>query len=183
MNRTPLSSISGNRRRRGEYTSYERGLVAGAITYGARPCQLQKSFGSSRHTTRIIVENVLVRHNGESKPSSRRPKKLSIRDERHILRIVRRDSKITYKNLAEKVGVSVSHDILYRLLQEEGITNWLCKKRPLLTPEVVGKRYAWTLAHEHWDFEKWAKVIWSDECSVERGTGKGRECCFRTPAQ
>jgi transposase len=170
--RAPLSSISGNRRRHSEHTPYQRGLAAGAITYGARPCQLQKNFGISRHTTRTIVDNVLVRHNGESKLRSGRPKKLSIRDERHVLRIVRRDPKITYKNLAEKAGVSVSHDTLYRLLKGEGITNWLCKKRPLLTPEMAGKRYAWALAHEHWNFEEWAKVVWSDECSVARGTGR-----------
>jgi len=123
MIRISLSSISGNHRRHSEYTPYQRGLVARAITYEARPCQLQKSFGVSRHITRTIVENVLVRHNDESKLRSRRPKKLSIRDERHILRIVRRDLKITYKNLAKKTNVSVSHDTLYRLLKEEGIIN------------------------------------------------------------
>lgn len=31
--------------------------------------------------------------------------------------------------------------------------------------------------------EEWGIVVWSDECSVERGRGKGDEWCFRTPAQ
>jgi len=69
------------------------------------------------------------------------------------------------------------------VFKEEDITNWICKKRPLLTPEVASKRYAWALAHEGWGFDEWARVIWSDECSVERGTGRRREWCFRTPAQ
>jgi transposase len=149
MIRTSLSSIFGNRRRYSKYTSYQRGLVAEAITYKARSCQLQKSFGLSRHITRIIVENVLVRYNDVFKLRSKRPKKLSIRNKRHILRIVRRDPKITYKNLVKKADVFVSHDTLYQLLKEEGIINWLCKKRSLLTPKVRGKRYAWAMAHEH----------------------------------
>lgn len=96
---------------------------------------------------------------------------------------MRLDPKITYRNLLIKTGVDVSAKTVYRLLKEEGITNWRCKKRPLLTPEVAGKRYAWALAHEDWGFDKWAKIIWSDERSVGRGTGKRREWCFRTPAQ
>ena len=79
---------------------------------------------------------------------------------------MRRDPKIIYKKLAEQAGVICSHDIIYRLLKEEGIINWLAKKRPLLTPEVAGKRYQWALEHESWGFEEWVKVIWSDECSV-----------------
>jgi transposase len=131
----------------------------GAATSGLTPDRIQKHYRVPKSSTIRIVQNALVRHTGDSKPRSGRPKKLSIRDERYILRIVRRDPKITYKNLAEKAGVSVSHDTLYRLLKEEGITNWICKKRPLLTPEVAGKRYAWAMAHERWGFDEWAKVI------------------------
>ena len=149
MLRTPLSSISGNRRRHTEYSPYQRDVIAGAIAHGAKPSQLTRQFEISRRTVRTIVSNVLVRHNGETKPRSGRPRKLSIRDERHILRIVRRDPKITYKNLIAKVGVDVSHDTVYRMLKEQGITNWIAKKRPLLTPEITGKRYAWALKHEN----------------------------------
>ena len=48
---------------------------------------------------------------------------------------------------------------------------------------MAGIRYQWALEHETWTFEDWAKIIWSDECSVERGTGKRREWVFRTPNQ
>jgi len=58
-----------------------------------------------------------------------------------ILRIVRSNPKITYAVLKLEAGVKVYKSTLYRLLKEEGITNWLAKKRPLLTPEVVKKRF------------------------------------------
>jgi len=69
------------------------------------------------------VFNVLIRYNDKFKSRSYRLNKLIIHDERHILRIVRRDFKITYKNLVEKSNVFVSHDTLYRLLKEESIIN------------------------------------------------------------
>jgi len=93
---------------------------------------------------------------------------------------VRRESRITYKDLIAKSEVVVSHNIIYRLLKEAGIINWIAKKRPLLTLEVASKRYAWALEHEHWTYKDWVKVIWSDECSIERELGKRREWVFRT---
>jgi len=123
MIRTSLSSISSNRCRYSEYTSYQRGLVAKIIANKARSCQLQKIFEISRHIIKIIVENVLVRYNDEFKSHSRRSKKLSIRNKRHILRIVQQNFKIIYKNLAKKTSVSVSHNTLYRLLKEKSIIN------------------------------------------------------------
>ena len=66
-----------------------------------------------------------------------------------------------------------------RILRAYGLTNWLAKKRPLLTPEVAAKRLAWCKEREHWSYEQWYIVIWSDECSVERGTDKERGWVFR----
>jgi transposase len=34
-----------------------------------------------------------------------------------------------------------------------------------------------------WSFEEWATIIWSDECSVERGAGARRTWVWRTPSQ
>jgi hypothetical protein len=117
----------------------------GAIASRFTPNRIQKHYRVSKTSTIRIVQNALIRHNDESKSRFKRPKKLLIRDERHILRIVWRDFKIIYKNLAKKFDVSVSHNTLYRLLKEKKITNWLCKKRPLLTSKIAGKRYAWKL--------------------------------------
>jgi len=84
---------------------------------------ITKEFKLSRHIIRIIVENVLVRYNDVFKLRSKRLKKLSIRNKRHILRIVRQNSKIIYTNLVEKIDVFVSHNTLYRLLKEKNIIN------------------------------------------------------------
>jgi len=183
MIRSPLGPISSNRVHKQEYTPYQRGLIHGAISGGLTPSKVQRLHEISESSIRGICNVVVWQHHDESIRRSGRPKKLSLRDERHIIRVVRLDPKITYKNLLARTRVDIFAKTVYRLLKEEGIINWLCKKRPLLTPEVAGKRYAWALTHEHWSFEEWAKIIWSDECSVERGTSRRREWCFRTPSQ
>jgi len=71
---------------------------------------------------------------------------------------------------------------IHRFLDLYSISNWRAKRRPYLTEEVAAKRLAWCLARRHWTIENWGIIMWSDECSVERGRGKNQEWVFRTPA-
>ena len=67
-----------------------------------------------------------------------------------------------------------------RRLKEHGIQNWKCKRRPFLTPVLGAKRLGWYLENKDWRADEWGMVVWSDECSVERGRGKRDEYAFRT---
>lgn len=50
--------------------------------------------------------------------------------------------------------------------------------RPDLDEEKVIKRLRWARRYEHFTPEYWARVFWSDECTVERGIGVRREWTF-----
>lgn len=80
-------------------------------------------------------------------------------------------------------GCLLSYNTLYKILKQYNITNWLAKKRPKLTPEVVKLRLAWAKAHVDWEVDQWRYIIWSDECSIERGLGQKRRWVFRLPSQ
>lgn len=183
MHRTPLASISSNRRRNQELSPYQRGLLVGAASAGASAAKISKTTNLSISTVRYTLFTDSSRHNGASKSRPGRPKALSERDERHLLRVVRLQPKISYSDIVEKTGLECHRKIVYRILKDHGITNWLVKKRPLLTPEVAAKRYAWCWERRDWTYDEWKLYIFSDECSVERGTGKRREWVFRTPSQ
>ena len=88
MNRVPLASISSNHRRHTQYTPYQKGIIAGAIGSGLTPSRVQKAFRVPESSVRYVLSKA---HNidDHAAPRSGRPKKLSTRDERHILRIVR----------------------------------------------------------------------------------------------
>jgi len=130
--------------------------------------------------TTTIAQAPLLNH-GVSRPRSGRPKCYTIRDQQYIIRAARVKPDITYRELIEVTGVNFSKATVYRILKEYGLTNWLAKKRPLLREEDAANRLAWAKERKDWIDNDWRKVIWTDECSVERGTGKSRKWVFRTP--
>ena len=167
MLRTSLVSISSNRRRNTQYTSFQKGIIIEVIDGGLTPFRIQKQYRVLESSVRYIFQNHFNNDDGEAKPRFDVFKKLRIRDERHIIRIVRRNFKIIYRDFIKQAEMDVCSKIIQRLLKEEGIINWLCKKQFLLTFELTDKRYAWTLQHQDWKWKNWAKVIWFNECSVE----------------
>ena len=180
MLRSPLTIIFSNRRYKIEYIFYQRKLITKIVEFDITFETIQKIHEISKSIVQFIIKNVKIDNNDEFASRFDRFKSFFIRDQRHIFRIVRRNSKIIYKKLVEQVEVTCNHDIIYRLLKEKNIINWLIKKRFLLTSEIIAKRYQWTLKHESWKFEKWIKIIWSNECSIERNFDKRRQWIFRT---
>ena len=78
-----------------------------------------------------------LQNDGKTCPCCSCPLKLTRRDRRLILRIIQRNPKLTYAQLKVKANVDVSKITLYQMLKDEGITNWLAKKRSLIAPEVA----------------------------------------------
>ncbi len=182
MPRAPLGSIDPNLLNRKELSPYQRGILVGRVSEGATTADIQKEFSLPESTIRTTITRASNRRNGASNPRSGRPKACSIREQRHIIRTARVNPRITYLDLIQTTGVNCSRTTVYRILKDYGLTNWLAKKRPLLREEDVALRLAWAKERKDWTYEDWKKVIWTDECSVERGKGKNRVWVFRTPA-
>jgi hypothetical protein len=132
---------------------------------------------------RYTIEQDDTRNNGASLGRSGRPKCYTAAEERKLLRHVRGNPKDTYAKVKHATGMACSTSTIKRILKTHGIANWRCKKRPHLTEKAVKARYEWCKKRLGWTAEEWGLVMWSDECSVERGSGKEQEWCFRTPAQ
>jgi len=105
---------------------------------------------------------------------------------RCLLREVCANSKIHYRdlwlnlNLHEKTIFRFS---LYHKLKKKSITNWLVKKRSVLTSEITTKRLQFVKDHEHWGSREWKIFLWSDECLIEWDSGKQWQWVFCTSAQ
>ena len=140
MPRTPLGPISGNRPKGPDLTPYQRGIIMGQLGTGVSPWYIQKHFKIPESTVRYTRDLDLQRYQGQSIPREGRPKILSERDRRKLIRIVRREPKTTYRALKLQAGLTCCQKTLYRELEAYGLTNWRAKKRPLLTPEVAAKR-------------------------------------------
>lgn len=181
--RTPLGSISSNHVIKKHYSPYQRGIIAGKASEGATPSKIARDLKLPRTSISQTIALDSVRHEGKTLPKAARKKSYTDLEERHILRWVRSRPKDTYKEVIAGCSLNCSKSTVKTILKEHGIQNWKCKRRPYLTAKHAAARLAWCIRHQHWNKETWGMVVWSDECSVERGRGKRDEWCFRTPDQ
>ena len=141
MPRTSLNFISSNRIRNTQYTFYQKKLIIEVVAANYSSLRIRNKCEMSKSFIRyILLISFFYNYNTFTKRTSRF-KNLSIRDKKHILRIVRRTSKITYKNLIEKTKLDCSHNTIYWLLKEKSIINWLIKKQSLLMFKHAALRY------------------------------------------
>ena len=177
------TEISGNRRWRGELSSAQRSYAMGQLEAGlsARKVALQLQCAASTITR--LVKRYKDTNSVDAIPRSGAPKRLSDRDERAVVRLARRYPKWTYARLIGQTGMHAHKATICRLLKRHNLTNWRAKRRPKLSPEVAKERLAFARRYHRWKLRQWRRVIFSDECSVERGTGKDNVWVFRTPQQ
>lgn len=181
--RKPLTPINPQRLPNHRLTPYQRGKIDAQREAGLSLGAIAALQKLPRSTIQYSLEKAPLRQNGESLPSSGRPRSYTDRDERSLLRIIRTQPKLTYEEVKRQACIDFSKDTIRRILKEYGIANWRSARRPFLTQVHADARKLWAEQHISWKAEDWAKIIWSDECSVERGTGKARTWCFRTPGQ
>ncbi|KAJ5591463.1 uncharacterized protein N7459_001832 [Penicillium hispanicum] len=113
-------------------------------------------------TVRYTIKKDHERLNGVSKPRSGRPRKLTEADHEWLLTAIHENPKITREDMLTEVSNKV---------------NW----RPYLTEEYAIKRLRWALQYQHYTPEDWARVFWSDKCTVKRRIGVQQEWTFIRP--
>jgi transposase len=121
--------VSGDQRARKELTPSERAQLVGAAKVGTPITQIARVFSIDESTVRYTLKKHDIRNNDASLPRSGRPKALSDRDRRTILRMIRMNPKMTCGKLIQEAGLEVSKKTVYRMLAAEGITNWTAKKQ------------------------------------------------------
>jgi transposase len=132
-------------------------------------------------TVNTTLRRAKSRSNGHSMPRHGRPQEYSARDRRSMLRNLRLHPKLTFKQRQETTGLKMSASYIKDLARANGLAHWRTKKRPELSEAVAAKRLLWCRCRAGWDVVRWREVAWSDECSVERGSGKEQVWVWGTP--
>lgn len=140
MPRTLLTSISENRRRRPKLTLYKRGKIIRKYNTKVTRQNINHILETPKSTIDYTIDQASKRSYSKSRPRINRPPKLSNRDKRYLIRVTRIDSRITYTCLKLQYRLDCSTNIIYRVLKEYNLTNWLTKKRFLLSSKVAAKR-------------------------------------------
>jgi len=155
-----------------ELTPYLRGRIEGMKESGKTVRQIAEAVHLKVSTVKTTLRRLLLRSEGISRPRSGRPYITDARTNRRLLFIVKRNPDATYAKIREDLGVKVSDSTIYRILQNFHIEHWIKKKRPLLDADHAKARLKWCLAVKDWTWSQWFKVIFTDECSLKRGSGK-----------
>jgi transposase len=112
-----------------------------------------------------------------------RPPKISDRERRRLIREAREHRNMPLKDITNFVVPQLSVSTVKRILAKEHIKKWIAAERPELTDDHAHQRLEWALLHKDWTPEQWARVIWSDECSVEKSKDPRQVWVFRTPGE
>lgn len=125
-------------------------------------------------TNRNTIKKEALRHNQQSIHRPGRQKKLSPQQEADLKRRTEENTHIKMHELLEDVQNSASKRTVRRLFQNMHKKKWIQRDRPELQPYHAEKRLEWARKYAHFTPMDWRRVIWTDECSVERGLGLGQ---------
>ena len=146
--RTPLRQISGNGKINSELTPAERNQIIGAALCGVKKSDIATHLDYHRNTVLYTLKKATERPPFQASITrSGRPKVLSAREKRSLIRTVKKEPKTIYEQLKTSLGLSACKNTLQAAFKEANIACWRAKRRPELTAEHATKRLAWALEH------------------------------------
>ena len=91
--------------------------------------------------------------------------KISDREVKNIILIIKRSRKIPLEKLREEAGMNhVSLATLSRAIKfRTPYRSRLCPRKPFISIKNMRKRVQWCREHMEWTNDDWRRVVWSDE--------------------
>jgi hypothetical protein len=176
--------------RRGPNMSVEiRDRIVGMIVSGCSITEAAEAYGWPVRTIHHLYKKYLQTGTTQDRPCRGRPPVLSVNQKKIIYRKACAAPKIEYSKLIEE-GVFVNADgtpsklpsksTLYHVLKKHGPTNYRCEVRPKLNRRHALKRMKFCRDCRQFPWGR-RTLKFSDECSVQKGSGHNQEWCFCYP--
>ncbi len=133
--------------------------------------KISKALLISQNTVAKVVQ--IFKKDGTATISQRhpgRPRKLTTRQERLLMRRVEENRHASSLQLSKEVerqtGVTISRDTIRLTLQRNGVHGCRPRKKPLLKPRHKKARLEFARAHADKDEDYWDSILWSDETKI-----------------
>lgn len=171
-------------RKQKELTVFERGEIIGAWKCGLTERNIAEALEHSNACVHKII--FAYKNHGDKAALSRtgRPPKISVRDGRHLVRIIKKDRKLNlheiHENFIDSTSTNVCEKTVSNYLHEQGFYGRVGIRKPLVTEVNRKKRLAWAKERKEW-VDEWNNVIWSDESKFELFRGNGKRWVWRQP--
>ena len=168
--------------KRQELTDFERGEIVGLFKGKFKQSKIVEILDHPKSTVSAIIKK--YREQGLTTTASRsgRPKSLTNRDNRHLVKVVKENRNKTLEEITENfntvMNISVSSRTIQRTLHEMGYSGHAAKKKPFISEQNRKKRFGWCRMHKNWTTE-WKNIIWSDESRFELFNNDSRNWIWR----
>ena len=140
---------------------------------------IAKTTGLSVRGIQQICKRVKHTHSFKDRPRTGRPPKLSERNKRLAVKLLKKKEATTatgiVKALKTSHNIQVSRFTVARALKSFGFSCRIKEKKPKLTEKHKKNRLEWAKKHETWTSDEWRKVIWSDESKFNLLNSDGKE--------
>ncbi|KAF2859336.1 hypothetical protein K470DRAFT_295748 [Piedraia hortae CBS 480.64] len=117
----PLIEITNQRKSRHDIFEWQGGAIVARYNAWEGPVNVSNAEGLPQSTVTNIIRRAKQDKSVENRPRSGRPKKANKRDERAILRCIRLKPKMTYQELVQEVGLTLSRQTYRQILQDSKI--------------------------------------------------------------
>jgi transposase len=151
--RRPLANIDTNRQLKNELSRYTRGVIEALNLNGNLIRLITEKLQIPPLMIQYTLEQTTRRTNGETRSRDSRPRKLNARTMTLIIRIIRQNPFICYREIRDQIPVPVSDRILLRTIKESGYGHKRAKRRPKLLKKHATARLEWCLEREDWTVE------------------------------
>ena len=157
----------------------KRAQVTALKNQGVSNQEIAVATGLSVSGIQKIFRTVKQTNSFKDRPRSGRPPKLSDRNNRTIVRMLKNKETQTATNISKALKTShkieVSRFTVARALKSLGYACRIKKKKPKLTEKHKKARLAFAKKYESWTSDDWKKVIWSDESKFNLLNSDGKE--------
>ncbi|PPR07271.1 hypothetical protein CVT26_012431 [Gymnopilus dilepis] len=110
----------------------------------------------------------------KNRPRSGRPKKVTERLERALIRNAVKERRKPFRELGNAMPGNLSEGTIRNVLDEHGYHRRIARKVPYLTDDHKRKRKHWAELYRRFRKRQWRKPIWSDECYIYLGDSRGK---------
>ena len=126
-----------------------------------------RAIGKKMKVSHQSIGRILQRWNTDGlvkdRKRSGRRRKTDTRTDLRMVRIAKKDRSITTEEIRKNIGAQVCSRTISNRLKEGGLKSRIATKKPLISEINRKKRLEWCKAHQHWTYEQWSKVLFSDE--------------------
>lgn len=170
------TEISGNRRRNSELSIGQRASILASLSAKQSVTKIAEDHNVSRQTIYNTRDRWQRDQLIKSRPRKGRPP-ITSRQKRYIYNLARKHPRWSYKAIIADLDESISKRTVQRILRRFNLRKWKSKKRIHLTADdAKARRRFW---RQWMRFDHWEDILFSDECTVQRGSNSPVQFVFR----